>query len=308
MERPGISRRELLRRGAAGGAALALGPSVFALRGREAPTAPRIVIVGAGLAGLSCAYRLERAGSPARSTRPTPSGSAAAAGPRATGPAGQTAEHGGEFIDSRHRRHARAGEALRARAHRPLRRAQPGQPAAVAERRAAAALGAAAPSGGVPAPDRACGAPGRRLLAADHTAAAVAFDQLSVKDWLDQNLPGGSAGLWGQYVWAEMASEFGLDATGSAPSTSSTSTSRPPRAPTSATTSAAATTRSRRRSPTLSPRARSTSTLRSRPCSSAPTAATGCASAAAPTRWSPTRSCSRSRSPPCAGSTSPAPG
>ncbi len=49
--------------------------------------------------------------------------------------------------------------------------------------------------------------------APNHTAAAVAFDRLSVADWLDRRLPGGAASPWGQYVWAEMASEFGLDAT-----------------------------------------------------------------------------------------------
>ncbi len=46
---------------------------------------------------------------------------------------------------------------------------------------------------------------------ADATPAARAFDELSVADWLDENCPGGSRGEQGQSVWAEMASEFGLD-------------------------------------------------------------------------------------------------
>ncbi|MGH2691641.1 MAG: flavin monoamine oxidase family protein [Actinomycetota bacterium] len=52
-----IDRRELLRRGAALGAALAVHPWTRAAR---AQAAPRVVIVGAGLAGLSAAYRLWR--------------------------------------------------------------------------------------------------------------------------------------------------------------------------------------------------------------------------------------------------------
>ena len=47
---------------------------------------------------------------------------------------------------------------------------------------------------------------------ADATPAARAFDELSVAEWLDDNCPGGSRGAQGQLVWAEMASEFGLDA------------------------------------------------------------------------------------------------
>jgi monoamine oxidase len=45
------------------------------------------------------------------------------------------------------------------------------------------------------------------------TPAARAFDEMSVKDWLDRNLPnGGANSLEGRFVWAQMMSEFGLDA------------------------------------------------------------------------------------------------
>jgi hypothetical protein len=58
----GLSRRELLRYWAAA-AALVLAPSGLACSGDPGrKSSPRIAIVGAGLAGLSCAYHLHRHG------------------------------------------------------------------------------------------------------------------------------------------------------------------------------------------------------------------------------------------------------
>jgi monoamine oxidase len=109
----GITRRSLLAGAAALGAAALLDRAgvAGALGGRGASPArrdggegPRIAIVGAGLAGLACAYRLHRQGIACTLYE--------AHGKRVGGrcwtarefAAGQTAEHGGEFIDSAHRR------------------------------------------------------------------------------------------------------------------------------------------------------------------------------------------------------------
>jgi len=58
-EMPGVSRREFLRRaGATGAAAAVAGPLVFA-RPARAAAAPRIAIVGGGIAGLAAALTLQ---------------------------------------------------------------------------------------------------------------------------------------------------------------------------------------------------------------------------------------------------------
>ncbi|MFT3866197.1 MAG: FAD-dependent oxidoreductase [Solirubrobacterales bacterium] len=97
-----ITRRRLLAGAAGLGAAALLGPESLA-RAREVG-GPRIAIVGAGLAGLTCAYRLHQRGIAATVYE--------AHGERVGGrcwtarefAAGQTAEHGGEFIDTAHHR------------------------------------------------------------------------------------------------------------------------------------------------------------------------------------------------------------
>ncbi|WP_180970135.1 flavin monoamine oxidase family protein [Deinococcus planocerae] len=100
-------RRALLRAGAAGAAGLALGsrvsaqtPTLPGVRGKAAGAGP-VVVVGAGLAGLTAAYRLRRAGVPVRGYE---------AGQRVGGRVftqygvfgGRHVELGGEFIDTGH--------------------------------------------------------------------------------------------------------------------------------------------------------------------------------------------------------------
>ncbi len=59
-QRKAIDRREFLRRGAAAGAAGAGFAYLPVLRRPPTPSAPRVVIVGAGFAGLTAAYRIYR--------------------------------------------------------------------------------------------------------------------------------------------------------------------------------------------------------------------------------------------------------
>ena len=101
LEERRTTRRELLR----DAGAFALGVAAF---GRFAPVArgavqSRVVVVGAGLAGLTAAYRLKQAGCIAAGARRLRIGSADAAGRSAARSLdGQIAEHGGELIDQGH--------------------------------------------------------------------------------------------------------------------------------------------------------------------------------------------------------------
>ena len=206
-----LSRRELLKLGALG-AGLILAPGAAGCMSSRTRAEPRIVVVGAGLAGLACAFRLQQRGLGCAVYEANPERIGGRCWTARDFAGGQTAEHGGEFIDSRHKR-------IRALARRfgfgltdLYALANPGRPRlwlngalrSRSELRASRAVF-----------QRRLEAAARRVGSygyANATPAARAFDQLSVADWLDANCPGGSRGSQGQIVWAEMASEFGLDA------------------------------------------------------------------------------------------------
>jgi monoamine oxidase len=94
-----LSRRQFLKLGlAAAGAAAARAWAGAA----NAATAPRIVIVGAGLAGLTCAYRLKQAGYTAEVYEAADRVGGRCWTLRGAFANGQIAEHGGELIDQGH--------------------------------------------------------------------------------------------------------------------------------------------------------------------------------------------------------------
>ena len=87
-------------------------PGAACVPAARGATAGRVVVVGAGLAGLTCAYRLKQAGIERhvlRGVRPAWAGAAGRG--RGDFASGQIAEHGGELIDQSHTAHppARAG-------------------------------------------------------------------------------------------------------------------------------------------------------------------------------------------------------
>ena len=94
------TRRGLIKSAGAGAIALsALGRLTPAAR---AAAAPRIVVIGAGLAGLTCAYRLKQAGYAAQVYEASDRLGGRCWSIRGAFADGQIAEHGGELIDQGH--------------------------------------------------------------------------------------------------------------------------------------------------------------------------------------------------------------
>jgi monoamine oxidase len=173
-----------------------------------------VVVVGAGLAGLACAYRLQQRGVQAAvyEARPDRVGGRCWTA-REFGPQ-QVGEHGGEFIDSDHSRIRALVRELGLRLEDRV---------AWARRRSAAYsrlyLDGALRDWDVAYRD--FGTMKRRLRAdASRTryddafsgVAARAFDRRTAKQWLDTHVPGGGDSLLGEAMREYLAEEFGLDA------------------------------------------------------------------------------------------------
>lgn len=202
-----LSRRELIA-----GAGLAAGAAAVGARPTVAGAAaqPNVVIVGAGLAGLACADALHRNGIRAEIYEAR----AARIGGRcwsSTGwQHGQVAEHGGEFIDTRH-------TAMRGLARRfGLKLDDTWDIPGGADR-----LWLRGARRHLDAPDDEIATFRRRLrrLARDvgpysyrnHTRLAREIDEMTALDMVEHYLPGGHRSVAGQAVHQFLASYLGLD-------------------------------------------------------------------------------------------------
>jgi monoamine oxidase len=107
-ERAGLSRREVL----AGGAGLIVAGALSRVPTARAATDPRIVVVGAGLAGLTCAYRLKQSGYTAAVYEASDRLGGRCWTLRGEFRGGQIAEHGGELIDQGHTQIRQLGQQL----------------------------------------------------------------------------------------------------------------------------------------------------------------------------------------------------
>jgi monoamine oxidase len=209
----GLSRRRLLKTSAASAAGAGLAAAgMYAAKPAGAATTAEIVVIGAGLAGLTAAYQLKKAG-----YRATVIEAADRIGGRCftdrTTFGGQIAEHGGELIDTGHK----AILALLAEfgltttnliAAEPAGTAplyhfdgQPYSQAAaksdltiVAERAAADAKAAKFPT-----------------TYSSSTARGRELSEMSIDDWINAQVPGGTSSKAGQLLATAYNIEYGAE-------------------------------------------------------------------------------------------------
>jgi monoamine oxidase len=222
-----VSRRDLLKAGGVLGAGFALAActtksSALTVK-QPTPHDARVVIVGAGLAGTSAAYQLHRAGVPVQlyEARDRIGGRCWSAREFADG---QIAEHGGEFIDTRHVH-------IRQLAHQlgleldDLFAGYAGSFSPIwvrgaylhhtqihpqMERIRAAVTTAAKRIGVIGANGKATD---RAMSYRTATPGAVEIDQRSMAEWLDHHVPGVRSSAVGQWIDEIMCGWYGLNLT-----------------------------------------------------------------------------------------------
>lgn len=228
-DRGRLSRRELLRAGgilAIGGPLAActpardpLGRSAASPSGSRSRTDARVVVVGAGLAGLTAAFRLHRAGvrAPVFEARERLGGRCWSL----RFPDGRIAEHGGEFIDTRHV-HLRglvqelgleledlwegwmdgsASPTLLDGERIPRRMLEEGEQALIDE------LVRAATDAGIVVDGRFRPA---SIAAGTATPGAVEIDRASAEEWVERRLPGFWRTATGRALSVALAGWYGL--------------------------------------------------------------------------------------------------
>jgi monoamine oxidase len=207
------SRRDVLK--LAGATGLAVGLSTLGGRPAGAASGPRIVVVGAGLAGLTCAYRLKQAGYTA-----TVHEAASRVGGRCWTLRGafrerQIAEHGGELIDQGHTAIRQLAQELGLTLDNLL--------AAEANGTEPFYYFDGAPYSYAEATDdikqiwqalhRDVSAASYPTLYNTYTQRGWELDHMSVRDWIEQNVPGGIGSRLGQLLDVAYNIEYGAETT-----------------------------------------------------------------------------------------------
>jgi monoamine oxidase len=216
---PTVSRRSGADRGrrrliaGSGGAALALTTplrtSAAARRG-----APRIAIIGAGLAGLAAAHALRRAGHDPEVFEASERLGGRCFSERAAFAEGQIAERGGEFLDTAHTEILALAKALGLAVDDVL-ADQPEGSEGWALLDGARYTGDAATrdfQAVFPIVQKQARALGDHYGYADSNATARTLDAMSVSDWIAQHVPGGTGSLFGRLVANAFEEEYAIEA------------------------------------------------------------------------------------------------
>jgi monoamine oxidase len=223
LPRAAVSRRAFLTATAATGALAACGDAERAARlvappsyARTAPGGTRVAVVGAGLAGLACAYRLrERGVAVTLYEAQSCLGGRCATRRDGTFTAGQLSERGGELIDQSHASIRQLAQELGLPLDNVL-RAEPNgtEPffhfdgARYEARRAARDLMAA-----WPAIKRDYVEAGYPTTYASSTPRGRALDDMPLSAWIDATIPGGRASALGRLLDVAYTIEYGAETT-----------------------------------------------------------------------------------------------
>lgn len=206
---PDVGRRRILQ----GGALLALASGAEAAPAKKRPAAPKIAVIGGGLAGLTAAHDLARAGLDAEVFEASSRLGGRCWSDRRTFAGGQVIERGGELIDSNHRHILHLARRLGLTVDDVLDAEAPGTDGWIwfdGQRYTAEAMMADfAPLYPVIREQaRAVADPDYRRS----TATARAIDALSVTEWIERHVPGGNASRLGRYIGSALEENFATGA------------------------------------------------------------------------------------------------
>jgi monoamine oxidase len=206
-----ISRREFIRTISTATAGLALPASLFATK--QVTASARVVVVGAGLAGLTCAYRLKQSGIIATIYEANARLGGRCWTRRGDFDQGQIAEHGGELIDQGHTAIRHLAQELRLPLDNLLQAEPNGSEiflyfhgSAYSYRDAVHDL-------------KQIWQPLHRdlieasypTLYNNYTARGAELDQMSITDWINQIVPGGVGSALGQLLEVAYTIEYGAE-------------------------------------------------------------------------------------------------
>ena len=208
-----MSRRDFLGAGAVAGVALT-GLPEFARRLGVVAT-PRIAIVGAGLAGLTCAYRLRQAGVIATVYEGNTRLGGRCWSIRGAFDEGQGAEHGGELIDQSHKEIRNLAQELGLTLDNLLAAEQNGTEPVYyfggARQSFADTTDAVKQVWQVMHAD--LSAASYPTTYNNYTAAGYALDHMSILQWIESRVPGGHASPLGRLLDVAYNIEYGAEIT-----------------------------------------------------------------------------------------------
>ena len=204
-----LNRREFLKLSAAAAGALAF-------QGRSAvnfATAPRIVIVGAGLAGLACAYALKKAGYAAQVYEASDRIGGRCWTIRDAFDQGQIAEHGGELIDQGHTAVRQLAQELGLKLDNLLQAEKNGTEPFFYFDGAPYSYAQAVDdlNGTYQKLHRDVVAASYPTLYSGYTPRGYQLDHLSIIDWINESVPGGTNSRLGQLLDVAYNIEYGAE-------------------------------------------------------------------------------------------------